>query len=69
MEYALLVHLALNPGRAYTTDELLQQVWGYRSRGTSRTVTSHASRLRRKLADASAEGLVTSIWGIGYRMQ
>lgn len=69
LEYALLVHLALSPGRAYTKDELLEQVWGYRSQGTTRTVDSHASRLRRKLAVAGAEGLVITIWGVGYRMK
>lgn len=67
-EYALLVHLARDPGRVYTKAELLRDVWGYRSNGTTRTVDSHASRLRRALARAGAEGWVCSTRGVGYRL-
>lgn len=67
-EYALLVHLARDPGRVYTKDELLRDVWGYCSNGTTRTVNTHASRLRRALARAGAEGWVRSTWGVGYRL-
>jgi two-component system, OmpR family, phosphate regulon response regulator PhoB len=49
-EYALLVHLARDPSRVYTKTELLHEVWGYRAGGATRTVDSHASRLRRALA-------------------
>jgi DNA-binding response OmpR family regulator len=69
MEYALLVHLAHDPRRVYTKDELLRDVWNFRSTTTTtRTVDSHACRLRRKLAHAGANGWVTAIWGIGYRL-
>lgn len=67
-EYALLVHLARDPGRVYTKGELLRDVWGYRSNGATRTVDSHASRLRRALARAGAEGWVCSTRGVGYRL-
>lgn len=67
-EYALLVHLAHHPTRVYTKDELLREVWGFRSRGTTRTVTTHVSRLRHALALAGAEGWVSSVWGVGYRL-
>jgi DNA-binding response OmpR family regulator len=67
-EYALLVHLARDPGPVYTKGELLRDVWGYRSSGTTRTVHSHASRLRRALARAGAEGWVCSTRGVGYRL-
>ncbi len=50
MEFELLVHLAREPERVFAKDELLRAVWGYRSGGSTRTVDSHASRLRRKLA-------------------
>lgn len=67
-EYALLVHLARKPARVYTKDELLQEVWGFHSIGTTRTVASHASRLRRALARAGADGWVSLTWGVGYRL-
>jgi DNA-binding response OmpR family regulator len=68
MEYALLVHLAHDPQRVYTKTELLRDVWGYRSRGSTTTVASHASRLRCALTRAGAEGWVNAVWGIGYRL-
>jgi len=67
-EYNLLVYLARDPARVYTEAELLREVWGYRSDGATRTVDSHASRLRRALARAGAEGWVRSEWGVGYRL-
>ena len=68
MEYALLVYLARDPGRVYTKDELLREVWGFRLPGSTRTLDSHASRLRRKLAEAGADGLVCATRGVGYRL-
>jgi DNA-binding response OmpR family regulator len=68
-EYELLLHLASEPERVFTKDELLRDVWGYRTRSRTRTLDAHASRLRRKLraADPSAE-LVENEWGVGYRL-
>ncbi len=68
LEYALLVYLARDPVRVYTKDELLREVWGFRLPGSTRTLDSHASRLRRKLAHAGAEGLVCATHGVGYRL-
>src|SRR5687767_7660850 len=48
-EYELLVALAVEPERVFRKDELLRDVWGFRSLGKTRTLDSHASRLRRKL--------------------
>ncbi len=67
-EYALLLHLAHEPTRVFTKAELLQGVWGYPSDDRSRTLDSHVSRLRRKLAHAGAVGWVSSTWGVGYRL-
>jgi two-component system response regulator ResD len=67
-EYALLAHLARDPGRVFTKEELLRDVWHFHSQGTTRTVDSHSSRLRRKLALAGAEGWVTAVWGVGLRL-
>jgi DNA-binding response OmpR family regulator len=67
-EYELLVKLASQPTRVFTKDELLREVWGFRSLGLTRTLDSHASRLRRKLALAGAEECVLNVWGVGYRL-
>jgi DNA-binding response OmpR family regulator len=67
MEFNLLLHLAADPRRVFRKHELLQAVWGYRSSGATRTVDSHASRLRRKLS-AAGERWVINEWGVGYRL-
>lgn len=64
-EYELLVALANDPHRAFTRQELLLAVWGYRT--PSRTIDSHACRLRRKLS-THRERLIINVWGIGYRL-
>lgn len=68
MEFELLVHLAREPERVFAKDELLRAVWGYRSGGSTRTLDSHASRLRRKLAPDGTQRWVISVWGVGYRL-
>ncbi len=68
LEFDLLVHLAREPERVFAKSELLRAVWGYRSGGSTRTVDSHASRLRRKLATDGATRWVISVWGVGYRL-
>jgi DNA-binding response OmpR family regulator len=70
-EYELLVQLAGAPDRVFGKQELLRLVWGYRSCAVTRTVDSHACRLRRKLdgADAHPPGRwVINVWGVGYRL-
>jgi DNA-binding response OmpR family regulator len=67
LEYELLLYLASDPRRVFHKDELLQGVWGYRSIGSTRTLDSHASRLRRKLS-AAGERWVINEWGVGYRL-
>jgi DNA-binding response OmpR family regulator len=62
-EYELLVALASDPTRVFTREELLLQVWGYRT--PSRTLDSHACRLRNKLT-ADGERLIINVWGVGY---
>ncbi len=66
-EFGLLRVLASDPTRVFTRQELLRLVWGFRSTGRTRTLDSHASRLRRKLAGHGAH-LVVNVWGIGYRL-
>ena len=66
-EFALLRALAAEPHRVFTKEELLRDVWGFRSQGRTRTLDSHASRLRRKL-DPEGARYVFNCWGIGYRL-
>ena len=66
-EFALLRALAAEPTRVHTKEELLRDVWGYRSLGTTRTLDSHACRLRRKLG-AHGDSFVVNVWGVGYRL-
>jgi DNA-binding response OmpR family regulator len=66
-EFALLRMLASEPTRVFTKAELLRDVWGFRSLGRTRTLDSHASRLRRKL-DPEAGRYVINCWGVGYRL-
>jgi len=66
-EFTLLRVLASDPTRVFSKGELLLEVWGYRSPGKTRTLDSHASRLRRKL-DPEHSRYVVNCWGIGYRL-
>lgn len=68
-EYELLLELAREPDRVFTKEELLRSVWRYPHGVRTRTVDSHASRLRRKLREVDPETtLVANVWGIGYRL-
>ncbi len=67
MEYRLLVHLASDPRRVFRKHELLRAVWGYPVVCSTRTLDSHASRLRCKLA-VGGERWVFNIHGVGYRL-
>jgi DNA-binding response OmpR family regulator len=66
-EFSLLRALAADPTRVFTKEELLRDVWGFRSMGRTRTLDSHASRLRRKL-DPQDGRYVINHWGVGYRL-
>jgi DNA-binding response OmpR family regulator len=66
-EFSLLSALAADPTRVFTKEELLRDVWGFRSLGRTRTLDSHASRLRRKL-DPESGAYVINVWGVGYRL-
>jgi DNA-binding response OmpR family regulator len=66
-EFALLRALATEPTRVFTKQELLRDVWGFRSPGATRTLDSHACRLRHKLG-AQGDRFVVNVWGVGYRL-
>lgn len=68
-EFMLLAALAREPRRVFRKQELLESVWGYRAQGNTRTLDSHASRLRRKLRAADPQrSYVSNVWGVGYRL-
>jgi DNA-binding response OmpR family regulator len=66
-EFALLRALAAEPTRVFTKEELLRDVWGFKSMGTTRTIDSHASRVRHKLG-VDGDRFVLNVWGVGYRL-
>lgn len=66
-EFTLLRVLAGDPTRVFSKEELLRDVWGYLSPGKTRTLDSHASRLRRKL-DPEHSRYIVNCWGVGYRL-
>ncbi len=67
-EFQLLSLLASNPGRVYTREALLSQVWGYDYLGGTRTVDVHVRRLRSKI-EAPGRSFVETIWNVGYRFK
>jgi len=67
-EFQLLFYLAQKPGRVYTRQQLLQEVWGYDFFGGTRTVDVHIRRLRAKLG-AEHEGMIVTIRNVGYKME
>ena len=66
-EFALLRALSGEPTRVFTREELLRGVWGFRAMGQTRTLDSHAFRLRRKL-NRDGDSFVINVWGVGYRL-
>lgn len=66
-ELELLYFLASHPGRVFTRDQLLDEVWGFEYYGDSRTIDVHIKRLREKLDGASKEWSLKTVWGIGYK--
>jgi DNA-binding response OmpR family regulator len=66
-EFALLYALAADPTRVFTKAELLQNVWGYATQGATRTLDTHACRIRQKLS-GSDRRLVITVRGVGYKL-
>jgi len=67
-EFELVARLASEPYRVFTKEELLREVWGFRALGRTRTLESHASRIRKKLRVVEADRFVVNVWGVGYRL-
>ena len=68
-ELELIYHLASNPNRVFTRDQLLDEVWGFDYYGDSRTVDVHVKRLREKLEGISEKWALKTVWGVGYKFE
>ncbi|MBC8062588.1 MAG: response regulator transcription factor [Clostridiaceae bacterium] len=69
-EYDLLLHMAQNPNRVFSRDDLFERIWGFDSLGDSSTVTVHIARVRDKIESApSNPQYIETVWGVGYRLR
>lgn len=68
-ELELIFHLASNPNKVYTRDQLLDEVWGFDYYGDSRTVDVHVKRLREKLEGVCPNWSLETVWGVGYKFK
>ena len=68
-EMELLYHLAGNPNRVFTRDQLLDEVWGFDYYGDSRTVDVHVKRLREKIDGVSPQWELKTVWCVGYKFE
>jgi len=68
-ELELIYHLASNPNRVFTRDQLLDEVWGFGYYGDSRTVDVHVKRLREKLEGVSDQWELKTVWSVGYKFE
>ena len=68
-EMELIYHLASNPNKVFTRDQLLDEVWGFDYYGDSRTVDVHVKRLREKLEGVSDQWALKTVWGVGYKFE
>ena len=68
-ELELIYHLASNPNRVFTRDQLLDEVWSFDYYGDSRTVDVHVKRLREKLEGVSDKWSLKTVWGVGYKFE
>ncbi|MBQ4613108.1 MAG: response regulator transcription factor [Clostridia bacterium] len=68
-ELELIYHLASNPNRVFTRDQLLDEVWGFEYYGDSRTIDVHVKRLREKLDGVSDQWRLKTVWSVGYKFE
>lgn len=68
-EFELLAQLASHPGRIYTREDLIRLIWGADFSGDSRTVDVHIKRLRERFADRQDDFVITTLRGLGYKLE
>lgn len=67
-EFELLHFFAAHPNQVFSRAQLLESVWGYQHSGYEHTVNSHINRLRSKLEKQDGEGVIETVWGVGYKL-
>lgn len=67
IEYDLLIFFATQPGKTFSRDELLVEIWGAIEVGNESVVNSHVNRLRKKLCISDEQRFIKTLWGVGYR--
>lgn len=68
-EFELLFKLASYPGKTFSREQLIEQIWGYDYEGDERTVDVHIRRLRERFAEEEHGFRITTIRGLGYRLE
>jgi len=68
-EFELLFKLASYPGRTFSREQLIEDVWGYDFKGNDRTLDVHISRLRERFPEAEHSFRISTIRGLGYRLE
>ena len=68
-EFDLLFKLAGSPGRTFSRDQLIEEIWGYDFEGNERTLDVHINRLRERFAEGEYSFKITTIRGLGYRLE
>lgn len=68
-ELEVLYYLASNPGKVFTRDQLLDEIWGYDFFGDSRTVDVHIKRIREKIENYEDGWSLKTVWGVGYKFE
>ena len=68
-EFNLLYYLASSPGRVFTREQILEDIWGYDFFGDLRTVDTHVKKLREKLGRDSGPDYLSTVWGVGYKFE
>jgi DNA-binding response OmpR family regulator len=68
-EFELLFKLASYPGRTFSREQLIEDIWGYDFVGTDRTLDVHINRLRERFPEQKHAFKITTIRGLGYRLE
>lgn len=68
-EFDLLYKLAANPNKTFSREQLIEDIWGYDYEGDERTVDVHIKRLRQRFSEESCPFKITTIRGLGYRLE
>ncbi|MDO7485653.1 response regulator transcription factor [Peribacillus frigoritolerans] len=68
-EFELLFKLASYPGKTFSREDLIEDIWGYDYEGDERTVDVHIKRVRERFPESAFPFRIKTIWGLGYRLE